>query len=170
MFWYMNKVKLPSIWPAVCDVWLCGGAIELVIEVMRDNESWWAAAAAAKAEDIMPSTMLAWWPKEAEMGVVALVSLKPSSLSWPWWWPTIAGLKSGWTLKTTKIQLFYLLFKRIISYFSTPILLWVVWYRFILCHYYSHLRSKILYWDSTAVFCGVLGALASSTSLPPKSQ
>ena len=106
----MNKVKLPSIWPAVCDVWLCGGAIELVIEVMRDNESWWAAAAAAKAEDIMPSTMLAWWPKEAEMGVVALVSLKPSSLSWPWWWPTIAGLKSGWTLKTTKIQLFYLLF------------------------------------------------------------
>ena len=103
----MNKVKLPSIWPAVCDVWLCGGAIELVIEVMRDNESWWAAAAAAKAEDIMPSTMLAWWPKEAEMGVVALVSLKPSSLIWPWWWPTIAGLKSGWTLKKKSVLLFH---------------------------------------------------------------
>ena len=53
----------------------------MVMEVIRDKESWWAAAAAAKAEDIMPSTIPAapGWPKEAEMGVVALVSLKPAS-------------------------------------------------------------------------------------------
>ena len=58
--------------------------MEFVIEVILDKESWWAAAAAAKAEDIMPSTIgeCCDWdlnpgpPKEAEMGVAALVSLK----------------------------------------------------------------------------------------------
>ena len=32
--------------------------MELVMEVILDKESWWAAAAAAKAEDIIPSTMV----------------------------------------------------------------------------------------------------------------
>ena len=54
--------------------------MEFVIEVILDNESWWAAAAAAKAEDIIPSTIvfpIGWPPKEAEIGVAALVSLNP---------------------------------------------------------------------------------------------
>jgi hypothetical protein len=41
------------------------------MEVILDKESWWAAAAAAKAEDIMPSTIVVG-PNEAEIGVFSL--------------------------------------------------------------------------------------------------